>query len=288
LKYNNEISLIICTHNRSRILEQTLPFYRHLIYDNPYEIIIVVNACTDNTLDIACAEAKLNSHIKVIQESNLGHSNARNKGWQSSQASFVFYLDDDAKPNANLLTILNSYLKNKNIHCISGKTVYWDLNSPKWILPKFVETPQFRDNFGLMPIKGFINGCACGFSVVALEEVGGFYSKYGMTGSKVGYYDEVHTQILIQNAGYDIYYSPNIIVHHQSHNKSVMEFLKSAYLKGKFGSHAGAKEKVMFFFNGCYYGIIGFLKIPLRLKRIGYKASIVECLSVSFTYFGKI
>ena len=79
-------------------------------------IIIVVNACTDNTLDIACAEAKLNSHIKVIQESNLGHSNARNKGWQSSQASFVFYLDDDAKPNANLLTILNSYLKNKNMN----------------------------------------------------------------------------------------------------------------------------------------------------------------------------
>jgi glycosyltransferase involved in cell wall biosynthesis len=210
-----------------------LSFYASIKAEIDYEILVVANACTDHTLDVIKKHTATNTTIRHVELATIGHSNARNAGWKSANAPFVFYVDDDAYPKANLIDELYRLINSNSIDCISGRTVYWDYNSPKWIKPSLVEVPLFRDDFGDMPSHGYINGCACGFSIQALKKAGGFNPKAGMTGKKIGYYDEIYMQDRVQSLGHIIHYSPELIVHHQSHQKTILAFFKAHYLQGK-------------------------------------------------------
>lgn len=283
-----EITLLICSHNRANTLKKSLNYYADLKTSVPYEILIVINSCTDQTLDIIHEAMNKNKLIRYVTEDKIGLSNARNTGYKNALAPFVFYIDDDAKPHADLLHQINLILSNNEIDCISGRTLYWNHNSPSWIKAKYVVPPIFRADFGRMPASGYINGCACGFSVKALEAVGGFNTSLGMRAKKIGYYDEVDIQNKIKSAGYTIFYSPHLKVDHQSHYKRVHHFLNSAYQKGVYRKKAIKTSSVKSFILAVLFFLKGLILLPYFITKNGLKSALVECFSISFTYLGQV
>jgi glycosyltransferase involved in cell wall biosynthesis len=282
------ISLIVCTHNRADILDHSLSFYANIKTEVNYDILIVANACTDHTLDIIKKHTATNTKIRHVEQDSIGHSNARNAGWKNANAPFVFYIDDDAYPNPNIIDELYRLINSNSIDCISGRTVYWDYNSPKWIKPSFVEVPTFREDFGEMPSRGYINGCACGFSIQALKKAGGFNPRAGMSGKKIGYYDEIYMQDKLKSLGHTIHYSPELIVHHQSHQKKITAFFKSHYLKGKSRKQFAALST----FKAAYYSLVSLTKgtvylLPNWVKH-GTSAGTVKSYSSFFYYLGQL
>ena len=281
------ISLIVCTHNRADILDHSLSFYASIKAEIDYEILVVANVCIDHTLNVIRKHTATNPRITQVEKTTIGHSNARNAGWENANAPFIFYIDDDAYPNPNIIDELYRLINSKSINCISGRTVYWDYNPPKWIKPSFVEVPTFREDFGEMPSHGYINGCACGFSIQALKKAGGFNPKVGMTGKKIGYYDEIYMQDKLKSLGHIIHYSPELIVNHQSH-LIIITFFKTHYLQGKSRKQFAAFST----FKVAYYTLVSLMKgnvylLPNWVKH-GSSPGTVKSYSSFFYYLGQL
>src|SRR2546423_14232984 len=87
------VSVVVPTHNRSRMLIQTLDSVCRQ-RDVEVEIVVVNDGSIDETLD---AIARLgDARIRVLDESPpAGVSAARNRGIQSAAGDWIAFLDDD-------------------------------------------------------------------------------------------------------------------------------------------------------------------------------------------------
>src|SRR5262249_47418646 len=91
-----EISVAICTWNRSQLLEQTLAAMCQLRVpaDLCWELLIVNNNCTDQT-DAVIARYTERLPLRRLFEPKQGHSNARNCAAQTAIGELLIWTDDD-------------------------------------------------------------------------------------------------------------------------------------------------------------------------------------------------
>lgn len=94
------VSIVICCYNSSQRLPRTLSYLANQKYDIslPCEIIVVDNASTDNTGQVAIDEwsnYKSRIPLHVLKETNQGLSYARKTGVDKSRYDIVIFCDDD-------------------------------------------------------------------------------------------------------------------------------------------------------------------------------------------------
>lgn len=91
------ISVIIPLFNKESIIERTLNSVLSQDYDD-YEVVIVDDGSTDNSLQIA-KEYKNRDHklanIQIIEQDNGGPSKARNTGVKYAKGEWIVFLDAD-------------------------------------------------------------------------------------------------------------------------------------------------------------------------------------------------
>jgi GT2 family glycosyltransferase len=81
-------------------------------YSN-YEIILVDNASTDNSLQVAEHLFSKDPHLRIIKNaSNLGFSDGNNVGYAHCQGEYIVFLNNDTTVNTNWLTSLVDALQN--------------------------------------------------------------------------------------------------------------------------------------------------------------------------------
>ncbi|MEL7520293.1 MAG: glycosyltransferase family 2 protein [Cyanobacteria bacterium J06634_5] len=129
------ISAIICTHNREQYLGAAIDSLLNQTLEH-YEVIVVDNASTDGTADVAKARLG-NPKVRYIYESTLGLSVARNTGAQAAQGDIIAYLDDDAEASTGwLASLVSVFEKNERVAIAGGKvTLIWPPNAhpPTWL-----------------------------------------------------------------------------------------------------------------------------------------------------------
>lgn len=92
--YNVENYIFDCLHS---LLTQDLSA-------NEYEILVINDCCTDQSLTITNEIAAIHDNIKVIShEKNLGLSRARNTGIKYAIGNFIIFIDSDDMITANSL-----------------------------------------------------------------------------------------------------------------------------------------------------------------------------------------
>jgi glycosyltransferase involved in cell wall biosynthesis len=104
---NKFISIIIPTYNRLPILQKCLQALetqnidRELI--NDYEIVVVDDGSTDNTLEWLTANQNDLPHLKCYQQNHLGPAAARNLGIQKAFGDTIIFIDSDLVVTENFL-----------------------------------------------------------------------------------------------------------------------------------------------------------------------------------------
>lgn len=238
------VSIIICTFNRSKLLnlclERIIKYSKG--YENKIEIIVIDNNSTDSTFSTVKKIQELNLvNIKYIFEKNVGLSYARNSGGISAHFEWLFYLDDDALINENTLTQLFYTINNYQFDIFGGGyKPYYIHPKPKWI----------SDKYGLKEIvaidiqelqKDYIEGCIMVIKKSVFNKLGGFNVLLGMKGFEYGYNEESEFIRRAKNQGYKVGINPFFEMEHivNSHKLKLINHFKLHFALGEYKTLGG-------------------------------------------------
>ncbi|MCK9404726.1 MAG: glycosyltransferase family 2 protein [Chitinophagaceae bacterium] len=222
----NGISIILCCHNSSERLGETL---KHLadqaLPDNiPGELVLVNNASTDDTVELARKEwAKHPAPIvlRVVDEENPGQVFARMRGVEEAHYEMIVFCDDDNRLMDNYLSIAwNLMSRNPRVGALGGQGIA-ESNVP---LPDWFEAnksgyacgEQWHES-GICTDKMFLWGAGLVTRKNILNKV--FNPGFPMlsTGRKEGVVfsgDDMEICKRIILLGYDLYYDSELVYQH--------------------------------------------------------------------------
>ena len=99
-----EITVILPAFNAAQFLARAIESVQEQSFAD-WELLIINDGSTDETLNIASAFEKQDNRIRVISQDNRGLSGARNTGLESTRGNFIQFLDADdiyCRPNFNV------------------------------------------------------------------------------------------------------------------------------------------------------------------------------------------
>jgi len=105
------LSLIVPVHNGENFIKSSIKEYYKTFSEEffPFEIIVVCNACTDNTEKI-CNSLSTKLPIKVINVPKKGKGNALIKGFNYARYEIIGFLDADNPYDLNeIMKMLNYF-----------------------------------------------------------------------------------------------------------------------------------------------------------------------------------
>ncbi len=111
--YNEELTIARCLRS---LIEQSLPA-------DQFEIILVDNNCTDNTVKIA----QTFERVTIIKETTPGVSAARSAGWKAARGSIIASTDSDCElPKHWLKKIVGYFDNHSEVVAISSGYLFYD------------------------------------------------------------------------------------------------------------------------------------------------------------------
>lgn len=98
-----DISIVIPTYNRSKILRRSLEtIFAQDFPSSEFEVIVVVDGSKDNTAE-ALKPLRPACRFRVIEQENRGLAGARNTGFRAAESDLVLFLDDDMRSDPGLV-----------------------------------------------------------------------------------------------------------------------------------------------------------------------------------------
>lgn len=213
------ISIVICTFNRASSLIKTIKTLEYLRNENnvEYEILIIDNNSSDNTYNAVKALVADNANIRYIFEPNQGLSRARNRGILESKGQILAFLDDDVLVDPGWLVNVYKCFYGSSIACVGGRIYpHWEEPRPSWLgdylYPYLALLDLGCEKMRMVEPK--LWGANLIFNKMVFDKYGLFDIKFGRTAGKLYGNEEIELiQRLIHN-GEEVYYMPDIIVHH--------------------------------------------------------------------------
>ncbi len=167
---NLTISLIIPAYNEEKYIGACLEAVIKNSNGKFLEIIVIDNASTDKTSDIA----KGYPGVTVIREEKKGLTRARQCGLENSKGQIIAYVDADTQiPDFWYEKIIKEFTKSDKLSCLSGPYVYYDISKFRQFIVKILYWYMLA-----MPtywIVGYmVTGANFAIKRDVLEKMGGF------------------------------------------------------------------------------------------------------------------
>lgn len=195
------ISVVVCSYNGGRTLEQCLRSLNDLDYPD-YEVLLVDDGSTDNTREIAA----LFPEVRAIHQTNQGLSAARNVGLHAATGEIVAYTDSDCFADPSWLTHLVYQFDRTSAAAVGGPNLTPEDGTLAACIAAapgqpihVLETDELAEH---------IPGCNMAFRREALVGIGGFDPVYRKAG------DDVDACWRLQESGGRIFFATGAFVWH--------------------------------------------------------------------------
>ena len=161
------ISIITPSYNSAKFISETIESVLAQSYQN-WEMIIVDDCSSDNSIDIIKNYIKKNSAIKLITLNiNCGVAKARNVGLKNAKGDYIAFLDSDDLWDKNKLQEQINFMKDNNIHL--SYTSYIKINEEGKVIGK-VTAPK-RVDYKKMLKSNYIACSSAMLKRVILEDI---------------------------------------------------------------------------------------------------------------------
>ena len=181
--YEPSVTILIPAHNEEKVIGRLLKKISELSYPkSKLQVIIVDDASTDKTGQIADTSAKENQTILVLHRSRLeggkGKASALNAALKQAIGEIVLCFDADYLPHSEIVQRLVAKFSDPKVGAVQGRPVV--LNEPQNSTTRIVALERIggyrvdqeaREILGLVPQFG---GTVGGFRRRILESIGGF------------------------------------------------------------------------------------------------------------------
>jgi glycosyltransferase involved in cell wall biosynthesis len=119
-----ELSIVSPMYNEEDNIEGTVQEIRRVLasYEQSWELILVNDGSTDNTLAVVTRLAQQNDNISVVSYNvNRGRGYALRTGFTRAKGRFIITIESDLSWNAEcMLDMLHTFEEDKTIHIILG------------------------------------------------------------------------------------------------------------------------------------------------------------------------
>ena len=207
------LSIIVCTHNRSRLLNKCL---ESLLAQNvnSIEIVVIDNNSQDDTAQIVNKYTIEHQNIRYFCETEIGLSHARNRGIMESTSEWVLYIDDDGIAFPNFVQRALYLIDRGDYDCVGGVyNGYYEDKKPRWVNDEYGSSKIISDN--LVPCKFDVpTGGVVLYRKQSINSVGKFRVDLGMIGNHNFIGEETELQYRLEKKGFRIGSDPHLKIWH--------------------------------------------------------------------------
>jgi N-acetylglucosaminyl-diphospho-decaprenol L-rhamnosyltransferase len=212
------VSVVVVSYNMQEHLERCLG----ALDANRYEVIVVDNASTDETVDLV--RSRFPAVRLLPLRTNLGYGAGANRGIEVAQGSFVLLLNADVWPrDGEAVSRLVACAERERRAGVLGPKLVGTDGQPQVSIAGvpsrwWTGTPAISGNPPSAPTRmmlrvrprgrSFLVGAALLLRREALEQVGGFDSDFFM------FSEEIDLCLRLQDAGWDIVVCPDAVFVH--------------------------------------------------------------------------
>ncbi|HEV2304691.1 MAG TPA: glycosyltransferase [Candidatus Acidoferrales bacterium] len=235
-----DVSIIICTHNRSASLQDALASLKQLSVPTGlgWEFIFVDNNSSDNTRQIIEEFAQSSGFdVRYVFEPKQGLSFARNAGIRRAQGAIIAFTDDDVIVDPRWLVELNDAFAHFDCIAVAGRIVpIWNQPRPAWLE---MEDHQAVVHFDLGQLPKEIDsppvGANMAFRRIAFEKYGLFQARLGVNKREIAGSEDDEIGKRLLRVGEKIAYAPKAVIYHpvESHRLTKSYLLRWHYSQGK-------------------------------------------------------
>ncbi len=264
-----ELSIIILSYNTEALTRQTIEsiYQSTELSKDRYEIIVLDNASTDDSVQMLKKLAKKHASLKIIEsKENTGFSKGNNIASKQAKGSYLLFLNSDIIVQENGIDNLLRYLKDheQTAHFVGGKLLNKDLSDqpssgPFYTLPVVFGALFLRgDYWGLTRYSpnnvkqvDWVSGACIMTKKSTFETIGGFDEEIFM------YMEEIDLLYRSRQKGFSTYFIPQARFIH----------LGSASSAGKTYPILQVYRGFLYFYKK-HYGpfTVTLLKLMLQLK----------------------
>jgi arylsulfatase A-like enzyme/glycosyltransferase involved in cell wall biosynthesis len=255
-----KLTVLICTHNRAELLERTLASLDAATRPASclIEILVVANACTDDTASLLEKHAKAEPRsgklpLRWLQEPTPGKSHALNRAIPLIDGDLVAFVDDDHRVDPGYLTgVCRAAESYPDATLFCGRIQPdWDGTEPRWvhdngpyrIFPLPVPRSEYGDEPRRLTSENVLPGGGNLFiRRPVFDRVGGFSAELGPHGHDLGGGEDSDFVNRCLAAGESLQYVPWVVQHHyvDSERLRLGYLLRKAFQRSRYVTRARA------------------------------------------------
>lgn len=182
-RFEPYVSILIPAKDEGSVIGRILQRMCELTYPkNKLQIIVINDASTDKTGEIADAFARKHNFIKVVHRDHLnggrGKPRALNEGLAHATGEIVYCFDADYYPQRDIIERFNVHFRDPKVGAVQGRVTV--LNEPVSLVTRLVALERIagyrvdqkaREDLGLIPQFG---GTVGGFRSDLIRALGGW------------------------------------------------------------------------------------------------------------------
>jgi glycosyltransferase involved in cell wall biosynthesis len=200
-----ELTVVICTRNRSSTIGDQLRALAEQRCDVPWEVLVVDNGSTDDTVAVVRAIDLGDVPLRVVDASDrAGLSHARNVGVREARADAIAFCDDDDLVGRGWVAAMARDLRHHPL--VASALEYERLNPPELLVGR----SRFQST-GVEHVLGFpVCSGPCGVRRELWEELGGNDEDLDGTGEDFDFAMRAHRLL-----GVTAHFSPDAVYHYR-------------------------------------------------------------------------
>lgn len=202
-----KFSIIIPCFNIENYIKETVESILNQKY-NDFEIILINDGSTDNTLYEMNELQKKDKRIRIFTQNNKGVSYTRNRGIEISRGEYLYFLDADDIISPKLMEEAEKVFLDSSVSIFSFGYKMQEINNIKnFYATKYDGKTFYSKDFLKLFLRYEIAQCMCSFIIKKKDFINQRFDNNLITGED----SDFQMQLLLNNDNIKVYYTAEVL-----------------------------------------------------------------------------